>query len=73
MCLFSVFYEKIEAERDPEAPTQLTVAMTSDRGLCGGIHSSICKTIKNKMAEQSTGVENKLVLVGDKARQMLFK
>lgn len=69
----TVFYDMIEAERDPEAPTQLTVAMTSDRGLCGGIHSSICKTIKHKMAEQGKGVDNKLVLVGDKARQMLFK
>merc|ERR1739848_326043 len=43
------FYEQAKVGEDPEgAPTpagkELYVALTSDRGLCGGIHSSICKT-----------------------------
>merc|ERR1711868_329886 len=39
------FYEHAKVEED-EAPAkkELYVALTSDRGLCGGIHSSICKT-----------------------------
>merc|ERR1711899_25612 len=41
------FYEHAKVEED-EAPAkkELYVALTSDRGLCGGIHSSICKTIR---------------------------
>merc|ERR1712141_868758 len=41
------FYEQAKIGEEPEgAPTpagkELYVALTSDRGLCGGIHSSIC-------------------------------
>merc|ERR1711899_46950 len=34
------------------APKELYVALTSDRGLCGGVHSSICKTIRNELLEK---------------------
>merc|ERR1711963_400772 len=36
------------------APKELFVALTSDRGLCGGVHSSICKTIRNELLEKSS-------------------
>jgi len=41
------FYEKAEvaAPEDPKAP-KLIVAMTSDRGLCGAVHSSVGKIIR---------------------------
>merc|ERR1719193_3089097 len=43
-------YDKTGAE-GPEAVTkQLIIAISSDRGLCGGIHSGINKYIKNYMA-----------------------
>jgi F0F1-type ATP synthase gamma subunit len=31
---------------EKEAPKELYVAMTSDRGLAGAVHSSICKAIR---------------------------
>merc|ERR1712223_1144800 len=38
----------IEAAAPGAAPKELYVALTSDRGLCGAIHSSICKSIRNE-------------------------
>merc|ERR1712038_1115659 len=39
----------IEAAAPGAAPKELYVALTSDRGLCGAIHSSICKSIRNEL------------------------
>ena len=41
---------------------EVIVALSSDRGLCGAIHSSISKAIK----AHSVGREPKIVIVGDK-------
>ncbi|CAB4058609.1 ATPeF1G [Lepeophtheirus salmonis] len=38
------FYEKTEVDSKEEAPKELIVALTSDRGLCGAVHSSIYKS-----------------------------
>ena len=50
-------------------PNRLLVALSSDRGLCGGIHSSICKNIKAKLADDSANTA--IICVGDKARSIL--
>jgi len=65
------FYEKAEVEAPEGKPKHLYIAMSSDRGLCGGIHSSIAKAIRlemNKDPENSA-----IVCIGDKARAMLHK
>ncbi len=38
---------------EKEAPKELYVAMTSDRGLAGAVHSSICKAIRYKSCSVS--------------------
>merc|ERR1719357_2482201 len=38
-----------EEGEEAKAGKTLYVAMTSDRGLCGGVHSSICKTIRGEL------------------------
>lgn len=66
------FTEKAEVE--PEADNvkkHLIIAISSDRGLCGGIHTSICKAVNASMKEQKDGLETKIVCVGDKARSIL--
>jgi len=63
-------FEKAELESDKEQPNQLIIAISSDRGLCGGIHSGISKAIRAKTAEQPN-VNTKLVICGDKARSIL--
>jgi F-type H+-transporting ATPase subunit gamma len=42
------FYEKAEVAPPEDAKTKLIVAMTSDRGLCGAIHSSVARLIRVK-------------------------
>merc|ERR550519_2142212 len=75
-----VFYEQAkvgeEAEGAPAAAgKELYVAMTSDRGLCGGVHSSICKTIRNELlAMPEGGLANVgIICVGDKSRAQLSR
>jgi len=72
------FYEHAQVGPEegaaPEGKT-LYVAMTSDRGLCGGVHSSICKTIRNELLEKPAGeLDNVgIICVGDKARAQLSR
>jgi len=65
------FYEKAEIQQDESKPNHLMVAITSDRGLCGGTHSSIVKAIRAKAAAFPQGTEFKIIPVGDKSRTML--
>jgi len=63
-------FEKAELESDKTQPQQLVIAISSDRGLCGGIHSGIAKAIRAKTAEQS-GINTKLIICGDKTKAIL--
>jgi len=64
------FYEKAEIAPLPEMPQQLMIAITSDRGLCGAVHTNVSKLIRNTLEEP--GAENiKVVCVGDKSRAIL--
>merc|ERR1711893_76292 len=65
------FFEAAKVEQDEKQPNHLMVAITSDRGLCGGTHSSIVKAIRAKAAELPQGTEFKIIPVGDKSRTML--
>jgi len=69
------FYEQAEVKCEKEAPKRLYVAITSDRGLAGGVHSSICKTIRNELQECTPEqVENtKIICVGDKSRAFMAR
>lgn len=68
----TAFYEKVELEVKPEARKKhLIIAVTSDRGLCGAVHSSISKAVRAALAEKKDGVDTKIVAVGDKAKQVL--
>lgn len=40
------FYEKAEVAAPEEAKNQLIIAMTSDRGLCGAVHTSVGRLIR---------------------------
>jgi len=60
------FFEKAEVAPLEDKPTKLVVAVSSDKGLCGGVHSNICKKIKAMPAENLV-----IVCVGDKARAQL--
>jgi len=71
------FYEQAkvgeEAEAAPAGGKELYVALTSDRGLCGGVHSSICKTIRNELLEKQSLDNVGIICVGDKSRAQLSR
>jgi len=57
------------------APKMTSVAITSDRGLCGGLNSSIAKYTRALLKMNETAgenvVEQNLVAIGDKGRSQL--
>jgi len=65
------FYKKAEVTQDDKKPNHLIVAMTSDRGLCGSVHSNIVRAIKADMPLKPPGTNVKIIAVGDKSRAML--
>merc|ERR1712154_216271 len=66
------FYQTAEVEQDKSKPNHLVVALSSDRGLCGGIHSSVAKYIRF-MGEEEANADTKLIIVGDKAKAILSR
>jgi len=62
------FYEHADVKTEKEAPKELYVAMTSDRGLAGAVHSSIGKHIRAELAEKPSKENVKIICVGDKSK-----
>ncbi|RKO97955.1 hypothetical protein CXG81DRAFT_29275 [Caulochytrium protostelioides] len=61
---------KLAETQEPEAKNELVIAVSSDRGLCGGIHSSISKGVKKHLAKH----ENvQLVTLGQKVKAQLSR
>ncbi|XP_059061288.1 ATP synthase subunit gamma, mitochondrial [Achroia grisella] len=66
----ALFYERAEVAPPEDEKKQLYIAMTSDRGLCGAVHTGVSKVIRNRLSEP--GAENiKVICVGDKSRAIL--
>jgi len=62
-----------EGEEAKAGSKTLYVALTSDRGLCGGVHSSICKTIRGELLAKSSLDDVAIICVGDKSRAQLSR
>merc|ERR1712142_1096292 len=71
----------VDAEGNPKpvegaggaAPKELYIALTSDRGLCGAIHSGVCKQIRNELNEKASLDNVGIICVGDKSRAQLSR
>lgn len=55
----------------PEGKVDLFVAFSSDRGLCGGVHSAVSKMVRRTLKEQKN--EGSVVVLGDKVRTQLAR
>ncbi|XP_023251103.1 ATP synthase subunit gamma, mitochondrial isoform X3 [Seriola lalandi dorsalis] len=68
-------YEKAEIKApEDKASKHLIVGVTSDRGLCGAIHSGVAKAIKSEIANLTgAGKEVMVINVGDKLRGLLHR
>nr|SVE69997.1 EOG090X0BEK [Eubosmina coregoni] len=62
------FYKKAEVKDEEGDKGQLIIACSSDRGLCGAVHSSIGRIIK---ADLAANPNSKVVIIGDKVRNIL--
>lgn len=70
--VFLALYEKAEIKAPEDKKKHLLIGVSSDRGLCGAIHTSIAKTMKNEITNLSNaGKEVMVVGVGDKIRGLL--
>jgi len=65
-------YEKAEVEvpKVEDGPV-LYVAISSDRGLCGALHSSIGREVKTDMESLPAGTEVGIITVGEKVKAFL--
>ncbi|KAK2892635.1 hypothetical protein Q8A67_012623 [Cirrhinus molitorella] len=67
-------YEKAEIKAADDKNKHLIIGVSSDRGLCGAIHSSVAKAMKSEIAKlSSAGKEVMIVNVGDKLRGLLYR
>ncbi|KAJ1497709.1 atp3 gamma subunit of the F1 sector of mitochondrial F1F0 ATP synthase, partial [Coelomomyces lativittatus] len=55
----------------PDGNIDMFVAVSSDRGLCGGVHSTVTKMIRKLLKTQKN--EGSIVVLGDKARNQLAR
>lgn len=67
------FFDKADVQQDEKKANHLVIAMSSDRGLCGGIHSSIFKAIRADVPNKPAGTTCKFIAIGDKTRGMLAR
>lgn len=66
------FYEVADIKPPEGKPKTLIIAISSDRGLCGAIHSSVAKHIRTMMQEDPQLADNaRIICVGDKVRAIL--
>jgi F-type H+-transporting ATPase subunit gamma len=71
----TVVFKEAEADKvDEPGQKTLYIAISSDRGLCGGIHSAVSKATR-KQIEESSGSEDvaPLVVLGDKPKAQLSR
>ncbi|XBW35425.1 hypothetical protein QEN19_000991 [Hanseniaspora menglaensis] len=66
------FYQITEAETSPltKEGKSLVIAITSDKGLCGSIHSSMAKKIRSLLKEDSSA---EIITIGDKIKQQILR
>ncbi|XP_066588045.1 ATP synthase subunit gamma, mitochondrial [Prorops nasuta] len=68
------FYEVAEIQAPTEEPNKLVIAVTSDRGLCGAVHSGVARNIRDSLLADSNERENtKIICIGDKSRAILSR
>lgn len=64
-------YEKADLASKDRKSKHLVVAVSSDRGLCGSIHTNIAKNVKAVLAERPKDSSTSVVCIGDKVRNIL--
>ena len=63
------------AKPEEESKRKLFVVISSDKGLCGGIHSSVSKATRRSIntGENGGSTDSPIVVVGDKSKAQLLR
>lgn len=70
----AVFEQSDVSKSETEVSRILYIATSSDRGLCGGIHSSIAKYVRRDIENgEGKGKEAVIVALGEKPKQQLVR
>lgn len=69
--VLSALFDKAEVLDEERKPKHLIIAISSDRGLCGSIHSNVAKNIRSIMAARGESESTQVVCVGDKIRTIM--
>ena len=67
----TALYDKAEVIDEERKPKHLIIAVTSDRGLCGGIHSNVARNIRATLLAAQDRSNTMVVCVGDKTRSIM--
>lgn len=65
--------DSAKEETKPGTEPTLIIAITSDRGLCGAVHSSVARKIRGILQAAQDPNNIKIVCVGDKSRALLAR
>jgi F-type H+-transporting ATPase subunit gamma len=78
--VFNIFHaspvEIFNTAKPAEMPKRkLFIVVSSDKGLCGGVHSGLSKLVRRTIADPNAGVdpESPIVVIGDKAKSQLSR
>ncbi|KAJ8670430.1 hypothetical protein QAD02_001689 [Eretmocerus hayati] len=67
-----VFYEQAEIAAPEGEPKKLMIAVTSDRGLCGAVHTGVARNIRDALLANPADRENTMIVcIGEKSRAVL--
>lgn len=61
----------LTAEKFEKKPDHLIIAMTSDRGLCGSVHTNVFRLIRADMEKLNQTHNVRIICIGDKAKAVL--
>lgn len=64
-------FENAPLEEKPKR--RLILIVSSDKGLCGGVHSSVSKATRRAVAEAGPEVEQPIMVIGDKSKAQIAR
>jgi len=67
----TVFEEAETKAEEAEGKKTLYVICSSDKGLCGGIHSGLSRTVRRELGEKNTSVD--IAILGEKCKAQLSR
>lgn len=70
-CVHSEVFEHAPAEGP--AKRKLFIVISSDKGMCGGIHSSVTKATRREFAKEEIDQASPIAVVGDKSKSQLSR